>query len=73
MNIFPDSAHDVSEMPVLTITLLDSDGGPQTINVYGATDLRAYSAKSFGTGTAEATVHIRVGAGDWDVVSAPKG
>ena len=77
MNIFPpfptqEATVSASDMTVVTVTLRDPNGdGPQTINLYGVTDIKAYTA-SFEQRPADAAVHIRILADDWVVVT-PKG
>ena len=72
MKIVPDNDVDLNDLPVVTITLLDAEGSPQTITIYGATYVEAYAAGTHDDGPAAATTHLREQAGDWKVV-APRG
>ena len=69
MNIFPNTEDGLADLPVVIVTV-DSDSGPQTIKIYGATEVRAYAPG----GAAPASLpsaQLRM-ADDWCVVT-PRG
>jgi hypothetical protein len=69
MNIVPDFEHDLSSLPVVTVTVLDAEGDPKTITIFGATYVEVYAAGKHDDGPAAAALHLREQAGDWKVVS----
>jgi hypothetical protein len=71
MNIFPHTEHEISNLPVVIITV-DSDSGPQTIKIYGATEVRGYvPGGDCAAPESPPSAHLRM-ADDWCVVT-PRG
>jgi hypothetical protein len=46
MDIVPDyDGRDLDDVPVVTITLLDSEGGPKTITIFRTIYVEAYARR----------------------------
>jgi hypothetical protein len=74
MDIIPQfEGRPHSDLPTVTITLLDSVDGPKTIRIWGATDIKMYGKPTqCENGREVASVHVRLREGEWSVAT-PQG
>jgi hypothetical protein len=69
LTIIPETEMPWKDLHVVTVTFLTAEDGPNTLEIHGAVEVRAYTSRhAFHCEPHTASVHAKVVGDDWNVI-----